>query len=127
MQKEHLASRRLLTSSSLHYDSQSPGSKIRFMIVKPKWIVVVVFWILFLLSVASSEEYPSVKYVWSAALLLFLLATFINFAFQFVRYGGDTRAIRDRGYPRWFMRFALDEDEQTKRQRRRPPAKGRAR
>lgn len=60
------------------------------MIVKPKWIVVVVFWILSLLSVASSEEYPSVKYVWSAALLLFLLASFINFAIQFVRYRGDT-------------------------------------
>lgn len=75
---------------------------------KLKWIAGVLFWILFLVSLALNTRYRWINWIWSIALWLGLLGTLIYFV---------ARAIHNRslsgtvGYPRWFLRFAFDEDE----------------
>ena len=75
---------------------------------KARWITGVLFWILFLVSLALNAQYRWINWIWSIALLFGLLVTSIYFV---------ARAIHNRtlsgtlGYPRWFLRFAFDEDE----------------
>ncbi|HXU10149.1 MAG TPA: hypothetical protein VN743_14225 [Blastocatellia bacterium] len=75
---------------------------------KSKWIAGVIFWILFLVSLALNARYRWINLIWSIALWLGLLGTSIYFV---------ARAFHNRtlsgtaGFPRWFLRFAFDEDE----------------
>lgn len=89
------------------------------MIMKPKWMVTIAFWIIFLLSIGLSERYQWIGLVWCGVLWLLVLATFINFVSNLIHHHGDKRifAISHHGWPRWFIRFACDQDEQTEKRR----------
>lgn len=86
--------------------------------MKPKWIFTITFWILLVLSLGLNERFQWVGRVWSVGLWLIVLATFINFLTDSILHHGDKRTLAGsrRGYPRWFTRFAYDEDEQEHRQ-----------
>jgi len=75
---------------------------------KSKWIAGVLFWTIFLLSLALNARYRWINWIWSIALWLCLLAMSI----YTVRRAIHHRTVSGtRGYPRWFLRFAFDEDE----------------
>ena len=80
---------------------------------KSKWIAGFLFWILFLVSLALNARYRWINWIWSIALWLGLLVTSIYFV---------ARAIRNRnlsgtvGFPRWFLRFAFDEEDEKRQQ-----------
>ena len=75
---------------------------------KSKWIAGVIFWIFFLGSLALNARLRWINWIWSIALWLGLLVTSLYFV---------ARAIHKRtlsgtvALPRWFLRFAFDEDE----------------
>ena len=87
--------------------------------MKLKWIVSIAFWIILLLSIGLSERHRWVGLLWFGLLLILVLATIINFAVNLVRHHGDKQifAVSHHGYPRWFIHFACDLDEQAKRQK----------
>ena len=87
--------------------------------MKPKWIVTIAFWILLLLSIGLSEGYPWVSRVWLGLLGLLVMGTIINYVTSLICHRGDKRnfAISHHGYPRWFIGFVRDEDEQKKIQK----------
>jgi hypothetical protein len=76
--------------------------------LKPRWIAGVLFWILFLLSLALNAKYRWIGWMWSIALWLGLLGTSIYFVARAVHNRSASGA---SGYPRWFLRFAYDDDE----------------
>jgi hypothetical protein len=84
-------------------------------IMHPKWIAVFVFWAALILAVAL----PSPKagdLVWVSIGLLAILWTTLVIVVRAVRNRGDPGALEKaffsgRGYPRWFLRFVLDDYE----------------
>lgn len=75
---------------------------------KPTSIVGVLFWIFFVLSLALNEHYRWIDRIWSIALWLGLLASTVYSLAWAIR----SRSISgSSGYPRWFLRFAYDDDE----------------
>lgn len=69
------------------------------------------FWIFFTLSLALNEHYQWIDRIWSIALWILLLASVIYFIAQSIRHRSVSVT---RGYPRWFLRFAYDDDEREK-------------
>jgi len=60
------------------------------------------------LSLALNEHYRWIDRIWSIALWILLLASVIYFIAQSIR----RRSVAGTsGYPRWFLRFAYDDDE----------------
>jgi hypothetical protein len=82
------------------------------MSVGAKSIAGIVFWILFVLSLALNERYRWVDQIWSVTLWFAVLGTLIYFMVESIRH---RRVTSTRGYPRWFMRFAYDANEQQQR------------
>jgi hypothetical protein len=74
---------------------------------KSKWIAGVIFWISFLVSLALNARHRWINWIWSIALWLGLLVTSI----YFVARAAHNRTLSGTPhYPRWFRRFAFDED-----------------
>jgi hypothetical protein len=78
--------------------------------MKSKWIAVIVFWFLLILSITWSEHHQWIDRVWAIALWIVVSATIAYFLSSSTR-----RSDGNRGYPHWFTRFAYDEDRQKKR------------
>jgi hypothetical protein len=74
-----------------------------------RWLICLVFWSVFALSVAFDSRFPWLDTIWVFALCLAVLATLVNFILHWI--SSDAAGMIDRGYPRWFIRFALDEPE----------------
>jgi hypothetical protein len=70
------------------------------------WVPTIIFWVLFLASLALGKRYPWLDTVWYAAWMLFLLVVAIAAAIDIFRYrdapGGY---IGYRGVPRWAVRL----------------------
>jgi hypothetical protein len=83
--------------------------------MKPKWVAAIAFWVLLLVSLGLNERYQWVGRAWSVGLWLILLATLITFLTNSIRHYDENRTLAGsgRGYPRWFTRFAYDEDEEA--------------
>ena len=84
--------------------------------MKLKWVISMVFWIVLALSLALNERYQWIGRVWSVGLWLVVLASLMNFLTNFFRHGGARGPASgwNRGYPRWFTRFAFDEDAKNR-------------
>ena len=79
--------------------------------MKGRWIPVIIFWALFLASIALYGRFPWLDITWYVALLVILIAFSIYSALRIIRDRTDKPA---GSYPRWFKRFAMDEpDEPT--------------
>jgi phosphoglycerol transferase MdoB-like AlkP superfamily enzyme len=77
-------------------------------------IVSFIIWGLLLLSVAVYQRHRWIDRIWLGAILAFLLLVTVNFVVQLHRRDGDPSKVSYQGYPRWFIRFAFDEDEESK-------------
>jgi hypothetical protein len=64
--------------------------------------------VIFIISLALSHTYPWIRYVWSAGLLVLIVGFSLNYLFEISVHGDSPKTIR--GYPRWFVKFAMDED-----------------
>lgn len=76
--------------------------------LKPTSIVGILFWIFFVLSLAVNEHYRWIDRIWSIALWLGLL---VSAVYSLVRAIRSRSISGSSGYPRWFLRFAYDDDE----------------
>jgi steroid 5-alpha reductase family enzyme len=81
----------------------------RRMMLRVRWISALVFWILWLLSIFLQPRYPWIDAIWQVLFLLIAIATTVYFVADTILHRGELRSVR--GYPRWFMRFAMDENE----------------
>ena len=83
---------------------------------KPKrnwrsWIPVLVFWGLFLGSIALGKRYPWIDTVWYAAWLGFLLLVAVYAIVQIFRHRGAADGyVGYRGVPSWVVRLFGDDD-----------------
>lgn len=74
------------------------------------WTPGVVFWVLFLGSIAFGKRYAWLDTVWLAALLLFLLVVSVYAVVQIFRKRQETDGyVGYRGVPRWVVRLFGDE------------------
>jgi len=85
--------------------------------MKFKWIVTIAFWIILLLSIGFSKQYPRVDTLWFGLSFLLVVGTAINFLANLISHGWDKRvfSVSHHGWPRWFIRFPCDEYEETKK------------
>src|SRR5579864_100434 len=74
-----------------------------------RWLACLVFWGVFSFSIAFDSRFPWLDTVWVFALCLAVFATLVNLILHWI--SGDAAGMIDRGYPRWFIRFAYDERE----------------
>jgi hypothetical protein len=81
--------------------------------MKSKWTIVITVWLALGLSIYFSKRHEWLDYAWLLMFALFVVATVVNFGIAIYRRKNHpgNEAICTRGYPRWFMRFALDEPE----------------
>jgi len=82
--------------------------------MKFKWVVTIAFWIMLLLSIGFSKQYPWIGTLWFGLLFFLVLGTAINFLANVVSHGGDKQvfSVSHHGWPLWFIRFVRDEDEE---------------
>ena len=74
------------------------------------WIPGIVFWVLFLVSVALANGYSWIDTVWYATWMAFLLFVAIYAVVQIFRHRHDTDGfVGYRGVPRWVVRFFGDD------------------
>ena len=67
-----------------------------------RWIPGIVFWVLFLGSIALDEQHPWVRTVWVAAWLLFLIIVALIAIVQIFRHRHDTGGVMSyRGASGW--------------------------
>ena len=79
------------------------------------WIPGIVFWVLFLGSLALAERYPWLDTIWYAAWMLFLLVVGAHAVTQIFRMRKDTDGyVGYRGVPRWAVRLFGDDVEPRK-------------
>jgi hypothetical protein len=81
--------------------------------MKFKWTIVIAVWLALGLSIYFSNRHEWLDYAWLLMFALFVVATVVNFGAAIYRKNtqpGNT-ALCARGYPRWFMRFALDQTD----------------
>ena len=74
------------------------------------WIPTIIFWGLFLASLALGKRYRWLDTVWYGAGLLLLLALSVYSVVHVVRHRHITDGISYKGIPRWLERFAEGED-----------------
>jgi hypothetical protein len=74
------------------------------------WIPGIVFWVLFLGSLALGKRYPWLDTAWYAAWMLFLFVVGIYAVVQIFRNQHETGGyVGYRGVPRWVVRLFGDE------------------
>lgn len=90
--------------------------------MKSRWIIGIAFWVLLILSVVFYEHHRWIDGVWIMAIWVIMLGTALNSVIQFARKRHERAGLSSfRGYPGWFIRFALDDDVVRKAK---PKAKG---
>jgi amino acid transporter len=79
------------------------------------WIFVVIFWLLFLVSIGLNERYPWVHTAWVFAALLFaIVGSVFSISEMFRHSDGSGEYVYYRGVPRWMRWFVLDDEEYAK-------------
>ena len=79
------------------------------------WIPGIVFWVLFLGSLALGKRYPWLDTIWYAAWMLFLLVVGVYAVTETFRKRKETDGyIGYRGVPRWVVTFFGDDVEPRK-------------
>jgi hypothetical protein len=81
---------------------------------KVSLILSFIIWGLLLLSIVVYQRHRWIDWIWLGAILAILLLATVNFVVQLHRHDGDSSKVPFQGYPRWFIRFALDEYEESK-------------
>jgi hypothetical protein len=71
-------------------------------------------WIAFLLSVGLSQHFHWIRTAWNILFLSILVAPSAYFVLETIRHPKGTAS----GYPRWFLRFALDEKGRKQKQQK---------
>jgi len=76
------------------------------------WIPGLVFWALFLISIALGRRYPWLDTIWYAAWMLFLIIVAVYGVLEMFRNRHDTaQYVGYRGVPRWVVRFFGDDSK----------------
>jgi hypothetical protein len=89
--------------------------------MQPKWIIVALIWSAFLLLVGPGQRFGKAADLTVIGLYCaVLVAASVAVLVQWVRHWHDPKEQaaafwRFRGYPRWFIRFALDEPDKHRR------------
>jgi hypothetical protein len=79
------------------------------------WIPGIVFWVLFLGSLALGTRYPWLDSVWYIAWMLFLVVVGVCAVVQIFRNRHETGGyVGYRGVPRWVVTFFGDDDPAPK-------------
>jgi hypothetical protein len=76
-----------------------------------RWLACLAFWCVFLLSIGLADRLHWIDTAWAALLLLVVVAASVYSVLLMRRHDGG--ALTQAGYPRWFMRFAMDEDDEA--------------
>jgi hypothetical protein len=79
-------------------------------------LVCLFFWGAFLLSIGLGDGLHWIDTAWAALLLLVVLAGSAYSILHMRRR--DDGTLTQVGYPRWFIRFAMDEDEAAEAKKR---------
>jgi len=80
-----------------------------------RWIAALLFWGMWLLSIALNSRYPWIDGVWLSLFLILAIAATVYFIADTILHPGKLRSVG--GYPRWFIRFAMGEDESKNAQK----------
>ena len=87
-------------------------SILHWVAMKQKWIATIVFWILFVLSLGLNEQYQWIGSAWLALSWLVVVAASVYFLTHSSHRSADDQT-SNRRYPRWFTRFAYDQDKRS--------------
>lgn len=80
---------------------------------RKKWIPVAVFWCVFVLSVVLAQYFWWIGTIWTVLLLLVVVCVSVH---SVLNAGRDENGTAFQGgYPKWFLRFAFDEEQKSKR------------
>ena len=79
------------------------------------WILVIIFWLLFLVSIGLNERYSWVHTAWVYAALVFAIVGSVFSVSEVARHSdGSGQYVYYRGVPRWMRWFVLDDEEYAK-------------
>jgi hypothetical protein len=79
------------------------------------WIFVIIFWLLFLVSIGLNERHSWVHTAWVYAALLFAIVGSVFSVSEMSRHSdGSGQYVYYRGAPRWMRWFVLDDEEYAK-------------
>ncbi|MGA2346086.1 MAG: hypothetical protein ABSF93_08780 [Candidatus Sulfotelmatobacter sp.] len=74
-------------------------------------LVSIAFWIVFIASFGLYKYFPVIDYVWVIALRLALLALAVVTLIRALRHHRTTGEFSYQGYPKWLLRFLIDEED----------------
>jgi hypothetical protein len=70
-------------------------------------VTAITFWLIFGAAIALAPHHPWLRYGFALAIIFVLLASAAWYLVSVFR--NPQRALTDHGYPRWFLRFAHDD------------------
>lgn len=77
-------------------------------------VVSIVFWVSFVTSLGLYKYLPVIDTVWVIALQLILLGLSVLTLTGVFRHRTTTGEFSRQGYPRWLLRFLIDEEKNRK-------------
>jgi hypothetical protein len=84
-----------------------------------RWIAVIVFWILFVASIALDSRYPWVRLAWTSMGLTLLVVASVYSVVEMFRRGNRTgEMVYYRGVPRFLWWIVLSDEDYEKHSKR---------
>lgn len=84
--------------------------------MKRTTIATILFWSLFVGSFGLYKRYPLVDTIWVVTGRLCILALAVFTLVKAYKDHGKTGTFSYQGYPRWLLRFLIDEEDQRQQQ-----------